>query len=212
MAKKKKFYVVWAGNDTGIFDSWADCQASIKGFAGARYKSFSTKAAAEQAFEEGSSEHWGKGTSAKSTLTDEQKKLLGVPNWESIAVDAACSGNPGLLEYQGVDTTTGRQLFHQGPFPEGTQNIGEFLAIVHALAMLKKAGNTLPIYSDSRVAMKWVRDKKTKSTLPPSPKNITLLKIVVRAEKWLQENSYPNQILKWETKAWGEIPADFGRK
>ena len=33
-----------------------------------------------------------------------------------------------------------------------------------------------------------------------------------RATKWLKENNYSATIKKWETKKWGEIPADFGRK
>ena len=44
------------------------------------------------------------------------------------AVDAACSGNPGPMEYQCIDLQTGAQVFHYGPI-HGTNNIGEFLAI-----------------------------------------------------------------------------------
>ena len=42
------------------------------------------------------------------------------PIKESIAVDAACSGNPGKMEYRGVYVADGRELFHIGPFEEGT--------------------------------------------------------------------------------------------
>ena len=55
------------------------------------------------------------------------------------AVDAACSGNPGPMEYQCIDLATGAQVFHFGPI-HGTNNIGEFLAIVHALALMEKQG------------------------------------------------------------------------
>ena len=57
------------------------------------------------------------------------------------AVDAACSGNPGPMEYQAIDLATGAQVFHFGPM-HGTNNIGEFLAIVHALALLDRQGIT----------------------------------------------------------------------
>ena len=128
------------------------------------------------------------------------------------AVDAACSGNPGPMEYQCIDLATGAQVFHFGPL-HGTNNIGEFLAIVHALALMKQQGNTtMPIYSDSRTGMAWVRDRMCKSKLAPSAKNAELLKIVRRAEVWLQSNTYSNRIIKWNTEEWGEIPADFGRK
>lgn len=127
------------------------------------------------------------------------------------AVDAACSGNPGPMEYQAIDLATGAQVFHFGPM-HGTNNIGEFLAIVHGLALLKQKGSNIPIYSDSKIAQKWVRDGKCRTTLAPTSRNAELLGLVARAEKWLATNTYTNPIIKWETKQWGEIPADFGRK
>jgi len=129
----------------------------------------------------------------------------------AIAVDAACSGNPGPMEYRGVDLRTGQQIFHFGPI-SGTNNIGEFLAIVHALALLKKSNSNMTIYSDSISGMAWVRKRKAKTTLPLTPENARLHQIIQRAEYWLQTNTYPNKILKWDTDKWGEIPADFGRK
>ena len=130
----------------------------------------------------------------------------------SIAVDAASSGNPGVMEYQGVDTKTKKKLFKQGPFEQGTNNIGEFLALVHGLAFLKQQKSDRIIYTDSRIAMGWVRKKTCKTKLKPNAKNVIVFKLIERAEKWLASNSYNTPIVKWETKAWGEIPADFGRK
>ena len=127
------------------------------------------------------------------------------------AVDAACSGNPGPMEYQAIDLQTGAQVFHFGPM-KGTNNIGEFLAIVHALALQKKEGATRTIYSDSRTAIIWVSKKHCKTTLPRTPENAYLYNVIARAEQWLRVNSYPNKLLKWETERWGEVPADFGRK
>ena len=131
---------------------------------------------------------------------------------DSIAVDAGCSGNPGKLEYRGVYLRTGKEIFHQGPFEHGTNNIGEFLAIVHALALLKKNNSNMPVYSDSMVAQKWVREKKCKTKLERNDKNSALHRLVERAEAWLAANDYTNPVIKWQTEKWGEIPADFGRK
>lgn len=131
---------------------------------------------------------------------------------ESLSVDAACSGNPGRMEYRGVDTGTGRVIFHVGPFEQATNNIGEFLALVHALALLKKQNLNLPVYSDSVTARAWVRNKKCKTTLERSPANRPVFELVERAEIWLQNNTCSNPVLIWDTKNWGEIPADFGRK
>ena len=117
------------------------------------------------------------------------------------------------MEYRGVDVMTGAELFHQGPYPDATNNIGEFLALVHALAFFHKTGNThTVIYSDSRTAIAWVRDRKCKSKLERTERNAHLLELIARAEYWLQTHTPINRVLKWETSKWGEIPADFGRK
>ena len=128
------------------------------------------------------------------------------------AVDAACSGNPGPMEYQCIDLQTGAQVFHFGPV-KGTNNIGEFLAIVHALALMEKQGiKNKVIYSDSYNAILWVKKKKCKTTLTHNSATEQLYQIIARAEQWLMTHNVTTPIIKWETKQWGEIPADFGRK
>ena len=211
MAKKKKYYVVWFGNPAGIFDSWKECQLSIKGVSGAQYKSFLTFAEAKKAYNKEYADYKGKNTK-KKTLTKEELDKIGEPNLYTIAVDAASSGNPGIMEYRGVDTQTHKQLFHQGPFQQGTNNIGEFLALVHGLAFLKQNKSDRNIYSDSKIAIGWVKKKKCNTKLKQTSKNKKVFELVSRAENWLKTNSYKTIIIKWETKAWGEIPADFGRK
>jgi ribonuclease HI len=208
----KKYYVVWEGKKRGIFTSWNVCKKNIEGFPGAKYKSFADKDLAEKAFK-GNYEDY-KGTSTKKKqLSESEKAKYGKPLLNTIAVDAACSGNPGLMEYRGVATSTTTQLFIQGPFKSGTNNIGEFLALVHGLAWLQqKKQPEMPIYSDSRIAISWVRQKVCKTKLPKNADTQELFELIKRAENWLKTNSYKNPILKWETKAWGEIPADFGRK
>lgn len=211
MAKKQKYYVVWFGNPTGIFDSWEKCKKAIAGIKGAQYKSFTTLAEAKKAYDGEYIDYKGKSTKKKE-LSALEKSKYGEPNLYSIAVDAASSGNPGKMEYRGVDTQTGKQLFHQGPFAEGTNNIGEFLALVHGLAYLKKINSDRLIYSDSKIAMGWVKAKQCRTKLKQTSKNKSLFELVHRAEHWLKTNTYATKIVKWETKAWGEIPADFGRK
>ena len=127
-------------------------------------------------------------------------------------MDGGCSGATGLADYQGVHVETKTKLFRKGPFEDGTNNIVEFLAIVHALAFCKENNWQLPIYSDSKIALSWIKQRKCKTNHKPSSKNKVLFDLIARAENWLHSNPYPNQLLKWETKAWGEIPADFNRK
>lgn len=213
MADKKKYYVVWEGAKPGIYESWAACQLQIKGYPQAKYKSFSSKAEAEAAYAGNFSEHLRFKSPSKpsgvsrSNSSAQREKII----WDSICVDAACSGNPGEMEYQGVDTKTRTQIFHQ-KFALGTNNIGEFLAIVHALALFHQQGKDTPVYTDSRNAMLWVKQKKCKTTLVRNAKTQKLYEVIERAENWLKTHTWKNPVLKWETEQWGEIPADFGRK
>jgi ribonuclease HI len=209
---KKKFYVVWNGRKTGVFTSWKVCKAQIDGYEGAQYKSFVNLEEAEKASKGKYDDYKGKNTK-KPPLSTSEKEKYGKPILESISVDAACAGNPGKMEYRGVFTHNKQQIFIKGPFKKGTNNIGEFLALVHGIALLKsKNKHDIPIYSDSKIAMSWIRQKKCKTNLYFDASNNDLLELIKRAENWLKENTFKNPILKWETKAWGEIPADFGRK
>lgn len=217
MAKsKRKFYVVWKGRQKGIFKTWPECQKQIQGYAGAKYKSFPTWDEALTAwrgdYKDFIAQSAGsKSKSKKNPEAQEQLKLKEriIPSY---SVDAACSGNPGNLEYRGVDTETEEHWFHEGPFEYGTNNIGEFLALVQALRLLKEKSCELPIYTDSRTAMAWVRNQKVNTSLEVTEDNQILFEKMDSAIEWLQANQYTNKILKWDTVNWGEIPADFGRK
>lgn len=211
MSKKKpKYYVVWVGAKPGVYSDWDSCKAQITAFPGAKYKSFPTREEALMAFSKGAAAFLNK-KSDKPKPKNRSSSSNIIQN--SISVDAACSGNPGTMEYQGVKTDTGEQIFHQGPFHDGTNNIGEFLALVHALALLKRKGMpNFPIYSDSRTAMAWVRKRKCNSKLKVTSRNTIIFEMINKAESWLNDNKVTNPILKWETESWGEIPADFGRK
>ena len=207
--KKQKYYVVWQGHHPGIYSSWETCKAQVNNVPDARYKSYETKAEAEEAFAQGPQK------TNKAYTPKPVKKSSGAGGIirESISVDAACSGNPGLMEYRGVWTADRSEIFHYGPAKDGTNNIGEFLALVHALALLqKKNDSATPIYSDSKTAIAWVKKKKANTQLKPTRNNTELFEMIRRAEKWLKENNWSNPIHKWETEHWGEIPADFGRK
>lgn len=205
---KQKYYVVWEGVTPGIYHNWEDCLLQTKGYAGAKFKSFDTEEEAQRASASSPYEYLGKHakkeTVKRTMFADEIMD-------NSLAVDAACSGNPGAMEYRGVHVASQQEIFHFGPM-QGTNNIGEFLAIVHGLALMKQKGMNLPIYTDSVNAMKWVKQKKCNTKLPRTGHTEELFQIIERAEKWLEDNTYSNPIVKWETKRWGEIPADFGRK
>lgn len=134
------------------------------------------------------------------------------PIRDSICVDASSIQNPGPTEYRGVDTKT-KQVIFEMKYEQATVNIGEFLAIVHALALYKKEGKALKvIYSDSLNAISWVKQKKCKTKFENTSANSKIFEHIQRAENWLQNNYYETKVLKWNTAAWGQIPADYGRK
>lgn len=207
MVVKPKYYVVWKGRKTGIFSTWEACAAQVQGYNGARYKSFTSRLAAEQAFKGKYAPHVGKPASSGEWLF-----VPNPPVAHSVVVDAACSGSPGRLEYRGVDLRSGKEIFRQGPFKNGTNNVGEFLAIVHALEMLAERGSTLPVYSDSDTAIGWVKKKRCNTRLAADKTNASLFELIDQAEGWLAGHKKTNPVLKWDTCAWGEIPADFNRK
>ena len=208
---KQKFYVVWEGVTPGIYSSWTDCQLQIKGYEGAKYKSFDSREEAERALASSPYAYIGKNATNKKENKPTLHTLPAAVIENSLAVDAACSGNPGPMEYRGVHVASQQEIFHFGPM-KGTNNIGEFLALVHGLALLKQKGFDMPVYSDSVNAISWVKQKRCKTKLPRTAETEQLFLLIERAEKWLKENTYSTPILKWETKEWGEIPADFGRK
>lgn len=210
MSKKQKYYVVWKGHHPGIYETWKDCQDQTNGYASPLFKSFGSKQEAILAYRDNPYKHIN--NKGQKDLSQLHKMGISPPDTYSLCVDAACSGNPGIMEYQGVFTDTKTQVFHLGPFPHATVNIGEFLAVVHALAYLHKHKLTMPIYSDSRTAMAWVRNKQVKTKLSRNAKNSKLFELVDRALLWLKTHPIEVEIRKWDTKAWGEIPADFGRK
>ena len=203
---KQKYYVVWKGRTPGIYTSWTETEAQVKGYAGAEYKSFGSRAAAEAAFRGKYAEYKGRPGTNQQWLFAPTKPIL-----PSLCVDAACSGSPGPLEYRGVLTESGEEIFRAGPFPDGTNNVGEFLAIVLAMDWLITKKQNMPIYSDSANAIAWVKAGKCNTKLERLPSNKLLFDFIGRAEETLKVYK-TFRVLKWDTQAWGEIPADFGRK
>lgn len=213
---KKKRYVVRKGKHTGIFSTWDECKAAVHGYAGAQYKSYPTVIAAQQAFD----------GSYDSQITRKARNSQQVTcNYRdhvehlSIAVDAACSSNPGILERQWVETIWWKKLFSSTQYPLGTTNIGEWIAIIQGMRFLfdhERKEHT--IYSDSRIALWWVQKGTIRTTLPRNSQTEKLWALIDESLErltgvWLDLlKSKKITLIKWPTKEWWEIPADFGRK
>jgi len=212
--RRTKYYTVWKGRRTGVFTSWGECEKQVKGYVGAEFKAFDSMAEATRALAGRYQDYAGKASSSGKWRSARHK-----PRLPSIAVDAACSGSPGRLEYRGVITDSGKEIFRAGPFAEGTNNVGEFLAIVEALRWLQGNRQDWVVYSDSENAIGWVRQGRARTKLKPTSANRRLFQKVAEAEAELAQRNLPSKrisgadrIMKWDTVEWGEIPADFGRK
>lgn len=216
-----KYYVVWKGRQPGVYDNLDDAMEQVDNFPGASFKSFNSPQEAAEAFRK--AEMRSDRDDIGNLLLNSSRANIpsaGKPDYFSFpeidlnawAVDASCLGNPGTMEYRGVELMTGRELFRVGPFQKSTNNIGEFLAIVHAMALMLQRGENHTIYSDSVTGMAWVRNRKVKTQLSRSPENEKSFQMMERALSWLNSHSFRPKILKWQTELWGEVPADFGRK
>ncbi len=231
MTKGRKYYVVWVGSEPGIYDSWTECQLQIKNYPGARYKSYPDKESAVRAYRGDPAAELGLVSSIARYMASAKKrpeKIDGgngaavrdystIPGirLDAVAVDGACAGNPGDMEYRAVRVADGTELFRRGKAQGlvGTNNIAEYLAIIHIAAILAGRGDfSTPIYTDSRTALSWLRHRHSKTKLERTPRTASTLNLLARADAWLAANTIRNPILKWDTDAWGEIPADFGRK
>jgi ribonuclease HI len=205
---KEKYYVVWKGRKRGVFSTWKECSAQVSGYTDARYMAFESRALAERALA-GRYEDYRDGTSRAARLS---RAGGDVPAPDSIAVDASCRGNPGPVEYRGVRVGAGREVFRQAPAGNGTNNIGEFLAVVHALVYLKEHDLPWQVYSDSIQAIRWVKKKHCNTKIRRTDDTRAIFALIDRAEAWLSVNTYANEVRKWKTDKWGESPADFNRK
>lgn len=211
--------MVWEGRSPGVYEDWEDAREQVENFPGAKYKGFPSQEEAVAAFRRylaGNDAPLGEilvnaSSGDRHTEKRDYKDFpeIDVDGW---AVDASCLGNPGVMEYRGVDLRTGEELFRVGPFEDATNNIGEFLAIVHALALQYKTGSRHTIYSDSATGMSWVRNRRIKTTLQRTERNEKLFELMARGLDWISTHQWDTRVLKWQTELWGEIPADFGRK
>lgn len=204
---KEKYYVVWAGKEPGIYTNWDQCKAQVEGFNGAKFKKFTSLSEANAAYEKGAPASLNIFSARKNPSVSTENIIS-----NALAVDAACSGNPGKMEFRGVWVATGKEAFRFGPFEKGTNNIGEFLALVYGIGLVLKTNPEMVIYSDSENAISWVKQGKCKTKLAECDKNKEIFELIRKSEAWLKNPRPEVKIYKWNTKEWGEIPADFGRK
>jgi retron-type reverse transcriptase/ribonuclease HI len=153
--------------------------------------------------------------SAAKTVQDEFDE----DSWEAnppavgLCVDAAWNPKKRAMEYRGVWLHDRTVAFEVGPLKSGSNNLGEFLAIVHAFRFLKIKGIDCPVYSDSQTAMTWFRKRRLRSPVA-SRGDLTpeMYVRLTRALLWVSRNKPSKPVVTWDTVQWDEIPADYGRK
>lgn len=228
--------MVWKGFEPGIYQDWEDAKLQTEGYPQAKFKSFKTAEEAVAAFRAGlkddskdlgallanASCHTAQPAAPGQGQETAGHRPEGSVNqsWRQFpeidpdgwAVDASCLGNPGVMEYRCVSLKTGKEVFHMGPLAQGTNNIGEFLGIVHAMALMAKDHRWHTLYSDSTIAIGWAKKGMPRTTLTRNPANERIFELLGRAVIWLRNHRPECQLVKWNTEVWGEIPADFDRK
>lgn len=211
---KKKHYVVWVGRTTGIFDNWADTERQIKGFSGALFQGYKTIEEATVAFDAGSPNAAAATVSqAKLAAMKDVSPPAGKPTHECLTVDGAFSGSTKVMEYRCVMNVSRKVIFRSQPFVGGSNNLAEFLALIGAMRYRDSIGTPLlDIYSDSKTALAWVRDKQLNTTIDIDALDPVVRGRIIAAMRYLKSNPAPKNLKKWDTAAWGEIPADYGRK
>ena len=215
-----KFYVVFKGHNPGVYDNWDEVKEQTHGFSGAMYKGYNSAEEATEAYRnytgaEDQEDLIRLLSAAKPTSNDTESQKWNLNpeiDADAWAVDASCLGNPGKMEYRGVNLATGEEIFRVGPFEDATNNIGEYLALIHAMALMTKNNDFHNIYSDSKTALSWWKKGRPNTQLKSTPRNAKVFELLARASVWAHTHRFPANVMKWQTERWGEIPADFGRK
>ena len=163
----KKFYVVWRGVKTGVFDDWPTTLALVDGFPGARYKSFPTRAEAESAFRSGAPPRNTGSTSGARPRVLRTDHADAVAAFDSVIFcDGACEPNPGkagsgMAVYRAGAISS---LWYGAYNPFGTNNTAELNALLQALMFARlelEANRTVQVRSDSTYGLnavtKWAK-------------------------------------------------------
>ena len=213
-----KVYIIFAPLEwKGIYYTWEDCKGALDRCRGQghSFSSFKKLTDAQEALRCGTLRSYKEKKAKTKAWLDPALPADCRVQLPCLVVDAACSGYPGPVEYRGVVLPEEYEAFRCGPYVSGTNNIGEYLAIVTGLRWLEQNTLSFPLYSDSRCAIGWVKGhgncNSHLETIGPE-----LTDLVARAERWV--HSSPNsrkltqRVRKWETVRWGEVPADYGNK
>ena len=207
-----KYYTVFRGHNPGVYDNWDEAREQVEGFPDALYKGYQTPEEAALAYRNFTGHEDRDDLMRLIAMNDTSLPDNPEIDQDAWAVDASCLGNPGKMEYRGVEVKTGKEIFRVGPFEDATNNIGEYLALVHAMALMAKKGEYHNIYSDSVTALSWWRNRRVKTQLKATQRNAKVFELLARASVWVNSHQFPARVMKWQTERWGEIPADFGRK
>ena len=163
---KKKIYAVRKGKTTGIFYSWDECSASVNGYPGAEYKSFTTKEEANSYL----------GNSFAVQIEEEKKDqkntaLHGTESTLTAYVDGSFDPSIGKYAFGCILLTPDGEIIREsgnGQDPESLaiRNVaGEMLGAMYAVQWAINHGYpSLTIYYDYEGIAKWAKgDWKAKN-------------------------------------------------
>lgn len=181
------------------FHSWPACQAFVKG----KNVPFGSGVTRDEALEKvARSRAYIDKNGSKTTKA---AAPVGAPPREGICSDAGTHGNPGPCEYQVCDLK-GKVLEHK-KLGVHTNNYAE-LAGIGAMLQYAAINGITKCWTDSQIAIGWIASGRLGPTVHERD---VILRMVTEIQTILRKNP-KLELLKWHTKKWGEIPADFGRK
>ena len=163
---KKKIYAVRKGKITGIFYSWDECSASVNGYPGAEYKSFTTK--------EEANDYLGNSFTAQIEEEKKDQKNTSSSSTESTLtayVDGSFDPSIGKYAFGCILLTPEGEIIREsgnGQDPESLaiRNVaGEMLGAMYAVQWAINHGYpSLTIYYDYEGIAKWAQgDWKAKN-------------------------------------------------
>ena len=201
-SKNKVYLVEEAPGKYRSFDNWPACQAFVQG----RPIAFAGGATREAAMQKlNATRDWQLSGGPKKKSSSKPKVPGGPLPTEGLTSDAGTHGNPGPCEYQVTDLK-GKILEHRH-LGVHTNNYAELAGIEAMVRIAGERGESV-CWTDSTIAMGWIRSGR----LGPTVREPELIKGLIHRINALQAE-YPNVTLKkWNTREWGQIPSDFGRK
>jgi len=121
--------------------------------------------------------------------------------------------NSGPSEYRCIDIKT-KEIIFSTKIGFASNNMAEFLALMQALILSDSLKVSTTIFIDSWIAIAWFKNKRCYSRITLDDRTRDVYELIAECIDWLKKNKHRklNTVILWQTRQWGQIPADYNRK